>query len=121
MALKKIVKNGNRGFESYSIDSSVRTSDAFDALVENLSDYCEFKKDPRIDKKVVGHEAICFYGKVEDTDGNYADIEVRKSYFEGGALSGLELDIEYDPKLSDEDLGIVRRAITASGLEKIEA
>jgi len=122
MVLKKLIKNKKAPSERYSIHNASKCpSDVFNALQGALVDYCNFNPSSRLDGKIAGHPSVCWAGKIEDNDGYTMNLEVQKSYFERGILAGLELNMEYDSAVSDEDLDVVRRAITGSGLERIEA
>ncbi len=134
MTLKKIIREKNKIIEKYSIEAPFLSSckipegykDITDAISSKLKDYCVFDKTDkklRSTRNIIGGPIpnSIWNGIIETTDGRNIDLEIVQSYEQPYAhLSRVNVEMKYADKVSEEDLNIIRKAFTNSGLERID-
>ena len=136
MTLKKLVESvDNRITENFSTgllwSRSTPTqkkvieehNDFVTAIGIKLKDYCKFYKSPQKEpgSRTMGRVPDRYWGALIETNvGKSIEIDVTQKYIQPGVrISQADVVLKYDPEITKTDIGIVRRAITSSGLNKI--
>ena len=133
MALKRIVREEDRKVEKYSTGDTFGrkfkgvasgSSDVVGAVGKLLGDYCEFRcpssnRGGRMGGPVPDEY---WHGEIKNAEGNGISVVISQSYGQPGRfLIGAKAEMKYDVDVSDEDLGIVRKALIDSGLKSFDA
>jgi hypothetical protein len=130
MALKRLIKKDGMISEQYFAKDlgifNVENGyvDVVDAVGEKLKEYCIFEGGRPLSRTRGGSCQDGRWTANIETEGNSnIGIEILQSYAQPGAhLAGAKVKICYSaPDISEDDVDIVRKALTSSGLEKIEA
>jgi hypothetical protein len=94
-----------------------------EALKKNLADFCEFDANRDITEDA-SKVFYTYHTKILDHKRriisiNFSEIYSKTKSGDIKVLKESRVDMEYEQGIDEEDLEIVRKAITESGLEKI--
>jgi len=135
MTLKKLADKNNgdsRINDTYSTKDSLKPAnvapegfvDVVSSLDDKLGVYCKFRELPSDIAGTRGGRVPDrdWFAIIETQNGGEIRIEISQSYQQPGVVfAGAEINLKYGLSANFSDIDIVRKAITDSGLEKIEA